>query len=343
MDTKKETNYLEMAEMGKRDREEDNNRNEAEKRSKVGVDDQVEGVTAEQSGLTLDGFCTQTVLRESAREKTIFIHGKMGGSTHEGQEAVLILEKTPFREETLGELLKTSDLKLQMRNDIYSTYHLLPHAHLNEIKMTAICPATEKHINKYLRQEIFLIQENSKDYKSITLPYIQAGSFSVQWVYNILEKKAETERIVFEDSDPETGFILLPDFKWDQKQVDDLYLIAICHQRGIKSLRDLTADHLPLLLNIQQRGQDEIQKRYGIPANQLRVYLHYQPSYYHLHVHFTALGYDAPGCGVERAHLLSDVIQNLQTDAQYYQSRTLTFTLRADDALLQKFRDAGRL
>uniref|UniRef100_A0A8C4SZB5 m7GpppX diphosphatase n=1 Tax=Erpetoichthys calabaricus TaxID=27687 RepID=A0A8C4SZB5_ERPCA len=233
-------------------------------------------------------------------------------------------------------------------NQIYEIFPswILPKIYLffsclvqTEIKMTAICPATEKHINKYLRQEIFLIQENSKDYKNITLPYIQAGSFSVQWVYNILEKKAETERIVFEDSDPETGFILLPDFKWDQKQVDDLYLIAICHQRGIKSLRDLTADHLPLLLNIQQRGQDEIQKRYGIPANQLRVYLHYQPSYYHLHVHFTALGYDAPGCGVERAHLLSDVIQNLQADAQYYQSRTLTFTLRADDALLQKFRD----
>lgn len=40
-----------------------------------------------------------------------------------------------------------------------------------------------------------------------------------QWVYNILEKKAESERLVYEDPDPEVGFILLPDFKWDQKQV----------------------------------------------------------------------------------------------------------------------------
>lgn len=42
-----------------------------------------------------------------------------------------------------------------------------------------------------------------------------------QWVYNILEKKAEADRIVYEDPDPETGFVLLPDFKWDQKQVRD--------------------------------------------------------------------------------------------------------------------------
>lgn len=41
-----------------------------------------------------------------------------------------------------------------------------------------------------------------------------------QWVHNILEKKAEADRIVFEDPDPNTGFVLLPDFKWDQKQVN---------------------------------------------------------------------------------------------------------------------------
>lgn len=44
-------------------------------------------------------------------------------------------------------------------------------------------------------------------------------AFLLQWVYNILEKKAEADRIVFEDPDPQVGFVLLPDFKWDQKQV----------------------------------------------------------------------------------------------------------------------------
>lgn len=94
------------------------------------------------------------------------------------------------------------------------------------------------------------MEETFEDYQSITLPYIQDQSFSVQvsvlksnlqtliikycninilcvfsmpfirqWVYNILEKKAEVERIVFEDPDPDVGFVLLPDFKWDQKQV----------------------------------------------------------------------------------------------------------------------------
>lgn len=36
---------------------------------------------------------------------------------------------------------------------------------------------------------------------------------------NILKKKAEADRIIYEDPDPEVGFVLLPDFKWNQKQV----------------------------------------------------------------------------------------------------------------------------
>lgn len=298
--------------------------------------DRIDDRAETRSGLS--GFKMKTVLRDSAREKSIFINGKLND-----QEAVIILEKTPISKDTLSEMFKDSRLKLEMKNDIYSTYQLQPPAHLNEIKTTVVCPATEKHVKKYLSQETFLVEETGEDYRSISLPYIQSQHLGVQWVYNILEKKAEANQIVYEDSDQDVGFVLLPDFKWDQKQLNDLYLIAIVHRRDIKSLRDLTAQHLPLLRNIRQKGEKSILERYGVQASKLRVYLHYQPSYYHLHVHFTALSYDAPGSGVERAHLLSDVIQNLQADPEHYHNRTLSFPLRADDGLLSKFKEAGRL
>ncbi|XP_075046567.1 m7GpppX diphosphatase [Mixophyes fleayi] len=291
----------------------------------------------------LSGFRLQTVLRESARDKTIFLHGQVTGDGQDAEDAVVILERAPFHVDTISPLLANSpELKLQLKNDIYSVYQLTPPPELNEVKTTIIRPATDKHIKKYLRQEIYLVQETGEDYKNITLPFIESQSFSIQWVYNILEKKAEADRIVYENPDPEHGFILIPDFKWNQKQVEDLYLIAICNPRGIKSLRDLTADHLPLLKNILHEGQEAILKRYSIPGNQLRIYLHYQPSYYHLHVHFTALGHDAPGITVERAHLLCDVIQNLEMDSRYYAGRTLTYALRADEALLKQFKEAGK-
>nr|AAZ38886.1 scavenger mRNA decapping enzyme [Xenopus laevis] len=288
----------------------------------------------------LTGFELKAVLRESARDKTIFLHGKVSSGSENCNDAVIILEKTPFQMDTVSSLLKNDpELKLQLKNDIYGVYHLSPSPELNEIKTTVICPASEKHIKKYLQQEVYVIHETEDDYKAITLPYIESQSFSIQWVYNILEKKAEAERIVYENPDPTNGFVLIPDFKWNQKQVEDLYLIAICHQRGIRSLRDLTVDHLPLLKNILEEGKEAILKRYSIHGNKLRIYLHYQPSYYHLHVHFTVLGHDAPGSSVERAHLLCDVIQNIESNPQYYKTRTLTFALREDEALLKKFKE----
>ncbi|KAM4827887.1 m7GpppX diphosphatase [Thomomys bottae] len=286
--------------------------------------------------LPFSGFRVQKVLRESARDKIIFLHGKVNEQSGDGEDAVVILEKTPFQVEQVAQLLSSSpELQLQFSNDIYSTYHLFPPRQLSDVKTTVVYPATEKHLQKYLRQDLRLVRETGEDYKKITLPHLESQSLSIQWVYNILDKKAEADRIVFENPDPSDGFVLIPDLKWNQQQLDDLYLIAICHRRGIKSLRDLTPEHLPLLRNILREGQEAILQRYQVKEDRLRVYLHYLPSYYHLHVHFTALGFEAPGSGVERAHLLAEVIENLECDPTHYQRRTLTFALRADDPLLQ--------
>lgn len=49
-----------------------------------------------------------------------------------------------------------------------------------EMKVTVVCPATEKHVKKYQRQESYLVEETAEDYRSITLPYIESQSFSLQ-------------------------------------------------------------------------------------------------------------------------------------------------------------------
>ncbi|XP_036132747.1 m7GpppX diphosphatase [Molossus molossus] len=299
--------------------------------------------TSAPAHFPFSGFRVKKVLRESARDKILFLHGKVNEASGDGEDAIVILEKTPFQVEQVAQLLMGSpELQLQFSNDIYSTYHMFPPRQLSDVKTTVVYPATEKHLQKYLRQDLRLVRETGGDYKSITLPHLESQSLSIQWVYNILDKKAEADRIVFENPDPSDGFVLIPDLKWNQQQLDDLYLIAICHRRGVRSLRDLTAEHLPLLRNILREGQEAILQRYQVRGDRLRVYLHYLPSYYHLHVHFTALGFEAPGSAVERAHLLADVIENLEQDPAHYQQRTLTFALRADDPLLTLLQEAQK-
>jgi m7GpppX diphosphatase len=52
-----------------------------------------------------------------------------------------------------------------------------------------------------------------------------------------------------------------------------------------------------------------LKRRYGIREDMLRVYVHYQPSYYHLHVHFLHIKLDAGhGMAAGKAHLLLDII-----------------------------------
>ena len=41
-------------------------------------------------------------------------------------------------------------------------------------------------------------------------------------VFNILDGKKEADRILFRDDDPKTGFIVLPDLKWDQTSANAL-------------------------------------------------------------------------------------------------------------------------
>jgi len=294
--------------------------------------------SGDSSWTSLKGAKLVSVLNEKRSQKAVFLHGRFGDDP---QDAVIILEKKPFDTSTEAMsllLCENTQLKGDLKNDIYATFDAVPQVQ-NALKATVIYPATKKHIKKYTRQSMYVIQETSEDYQKITKPFLDRKFdehvFSVEWVYNILEHKAEVDRIIFEDRDPHTGFILVPDMKWDiTSEKESLYLIALPHKRGIRSLRDLTAEHIPLLENIQTQALKAIDEKFGVKSDRLRVYFHYQPSFYHLHVHINHIELDIPGTSTHRAHLLTDVISNLQLCSDYYQKKTFTMTLQENDLLL---------
>lgn len=48
------------------------------------------------------------------------------------------------------------------------------------------------------------------------------------------------------------------------------------------------------------------------------------------------------GTEVERAHLLPEIIDNLEKDGEYYSRRTIQFRLRQNDAMLKVLKGASR-
>ena len=145
----------------------------------------------------------------------------------------------------------------------------------------------------------------------------------------------QTDRIVYEENlDNDQGFILVKDMKWkcDKDELSDIekseiYINAFVMNRTLHSLRDLTAEHLPLLQAIYHRGRKAVAEKYSISPQELRVFIHYQPSFYHLHVHFTHVKAEQGGFQAERAHMLSTVIENINLMPNYYQRVALEFSL----------------
>ncbi|XP_052836315.1 m7GpppX diphosphatase [Drosophila gunungcola] len=310
----------------------------------------VENAEVKSPSYDLSKFRLKRILTNNSVRKSISLLGTFPDIS-ETDDAIVVFEKNAYRESDVATPESPSEespkkpsyfnanlkVSTEFVNNIYGSFQVVPSRDLCGVKSTVIYPATDKHIEKYSVCQKYLIRETPDLYQKITLPYLTSSQFSLEWVYNILEHKQEKERIVFEDADPETGFILLPDLKWDGRNVENLYLLGIIHKHDIKSLRDLNGSHLDLLRNLRQASKDAISKRYGLNPNQLRMYFHYQPSFYHLHVHINPVRNDAPGIWCEKSHMLDTVINNLELLPDYYQRATLPFVLYEGNKLLDLY------
>jgi len=204
-----------------------------------------------------------------------------------------------------------------------------------------ISPANERQISRAMPSlGSTLIHETPELYQRVVQPYIQSivDGGSLNWIINVVQVKKEQERILVNHDE----FIVNIDTKWrthpppltttreewyGHKSVEDLYCLGIVKEKGIASLRDLRAEHLPMLKSMQQQGLDAIEKIYGVESDQIRCFVHYQPQFYHFHVHFTRLENEV-GSTVERGHLVSDIVQNLEMDPLYYTKRTIAYKLK---------------
>jgi m7GpppX diphosphatase len=78
-----------------------------------------------------------------------------------------------------------------------------------------------------------------------------------------------------------------------------------------------------MLKSIRDNGYRAIEEKYGLKRNEMKFYLYYYPTYYHLHVHLTHVSI-MENTSIGRAISLEDVIENIESfDNNYYQKKTL--------------------
>jgi m7GpppX diphosphatase len=112
----------------------------------------------------------------------------------------------------------------------------------------------------------------------------------------------------------------------------DIQYVVLVRDESLASIRDLRARHIPLLNDILRRCPPMLEEIYGIPVKKLRIFVQYHPQFYRFHVLLNHIENEV-GCSTERGHLVSDIVQNLEMDGEYYCNRTLAYKIRSDDSL----------
>lgn len=299
-----------------------------------------------QDWTQLEGVKVEKVLLQSAQQKRIAILGK---STPGDEPIILTIEKLPFSTEHDAQELvsalfghaKKNQLTPVFRNDIYSQHTVeLNSAGYSAVKIDVVYPAPPREISKWTPSEPRLLFESAELYDALHRPFAQQKS-QVQWVKNILDGTAEVERVAYSDPDPEIGFMLVADPK--AHSPTSPYLQTLVRRLDLFSVRDLRGDaHLSLLRNLRDKIPIVMKEKFGLEPEQIRLFFHYAPSYYHLHLHVTGLAFTEASAGnihVGRALLLQDVIQNLEMNSLYYASATLPMQMPNQHPLYQLFED----
>ncbi|KAH7345783.1 scavenger mRNA decapping enzyme [Rhizoctonia solani] len=269
----------------------------------------------------LEQFILDHVLNEDPLSHSISILGTLPERDQEGKRipAIVQVTKTPISSKEITSIRGVfGKLETIGQNDIYHwVLGWLGDKRSPDVKITIVENATEAHIRKFTRQSWTMVRESPQLYAEVVKPYIEGFPTSrLQWVYNILSHESEADRILFEDPSPTDGFIIVPDLKWDGTTMSTFYIQAIVHTRDIRSMRDIRKRHLPILRNIRKQAIKVAQDKYGLSGGQLRLFVHYQPSYYHFHVHIVTLELSGQAnANVGMAHLLDDVIAMLELES----------------------------
>lgn len=99
--------------------------------------------------------------------------------------------------------------------------------------------------------------------------------------------------------------------------------LCIAHDLQIRTLRDLRGEHVAMLKQMLEMSMQAIQAHTGIAREQVMAYVHYPPSVYQLHVHFSYPYGQYCHRDAYRVHSLGTIISNLEIDPEFYSKATL--------------------
>ncbi|TQS36006.1 hypothetical protein Golomagni_03557 [Golovinomyces magnicellulatus] len=284
----------------------------------------------EQSGSLLQSFKQDQILNHDQGGLRIIVYGYI-----KLIPAILLLERAPFPigpkhiTEIIGNLKIVKNLGV---NDIYHWYmantdlsQTLKDANIStsqsfaDISIKLIYPCTDQLKQKYSKQGKRMVIETPSVYRERVLPYIsqKIRSGTLDWVENIITGRNEVDDVIYRSPsghNGDEGLILLPDLNWDRSTKENLHLLGLPERRDFWSIRDLKKKHVGWLRTMRKSFLEATVKAYDwVEFDQLKIYVHYQPTYYHFHVHIVHVASEVGNTqAVGKAIGLESIIESLE-------------------------------
>ena len=190
-----------------------------------------------------------------------------------------------------------------LKNDIYEKYE----ARTEISGELIVC----KDVTQMKQRVKKLVQE---DYKTYLQTLEKRDTKKDIWIYNIIDGISEQESILYRDE----KCIVFINYFWDGKDIDKLQLLCMPIDRNLRAIRSLDASHISLLEHMKSVTLQVIREKYGLEEGFIKMYFHYEPSTYHLHIHFVNTASCHLHSSVEYSHELKSVIFNLKMKTDYY-------------------------
>jgi m7GpppX diphosphatase len=190
-----------------------------------------------------------------------------------------------------------------MENDIYEKYEATAEISGELI----VC----NDVSKMKRTEKKLVRETYEEYLTSLK---KRDPNKDKWIYNIIDGTSEQELILHRDE----SCIIIPTYMWDSVNIEKLHILCLPTDITLRSIRSLTANHIPLLEHMKKVTLETIKAKYGLDEYYLKIFFHYEPSTYHLHIHFINTAHYEARSSVEYSHELNNIIFNLSLYSQYY-------------------------
>eukprot|EP00928_Gymnodinium_smaydae_P070785 TRINITY_DN54554_c0_g1_i1.p1 TRINITY_DN54554_c0_g1~~TRINITY_DN54554_c0_g1_i1.p1 ORF type:complete len:334 (-),score=42.28 TRINITY_DN54554_c0_g1_i1:7-981(-) len=204
-----------------------------------------------------------------------------------------------------------------------------------DVCFEVVYPATAKDIAKHRQVALVRVIETPALYKTVTVPRTLVGAEARDsWVVNIIEGRKEVENVVPELSG--NGLVIVKDYKWqDMKNTDELYYQCLFSDTSVRSLRNLTGDHVPILKRIRDTVVPGLALRHGLESDSLMTYVHYHPTFWYFHVHvvntrhtmFTREGQSMFLSAMDRFHKLETVLALVEANGAHYAEASLPLLL----------------